>query len=880
MAVAHLLGVPFLRELEGRATDWLFLHGRPAPPAASDRIVHCDIDDGALESVGRWPWPRSLLAEAIEELDRLGARVIVLDLILSDPQAPEYLPDGSRVDHDAILAETLGRIKARTILAAQVDTESVRLGELWRGPEGRRKWDEIRRLLRSDITLDGDEIARGAHLSGDRAERVHGRLLGIKALVAREAAEDLRREGRPCTEEEMRRSLLPPEKNARLRDFPALGVIRGVVRLEEALAAVEDKLPRAREGQAYVPAGGVLPPLPAFARAATAVGVVNSLQDSDGQLRRVLVRWEADGRVLPQLGVAAAAAFLDAPPADLAAMPLDLGRMRLDSEEMLLSWPRIDPLRPVHVHPHLSLGRVIGLRRQEARLVEQGKEREALTRELVATYLGDQFGKADLDDPARRKEIEAELVSESAIHLAPEGDEKTGEERAWRRWLRLKAETEGASGDLARARAQLDGAIRGRLVFIGWNATGSLSDFYPTVVEERTPGVVAHGIVANSVLTGYVVRPLGLWTTALFTLVLGAAAAFLASRTGPRLSFLLALLLSLFVFATAVALFAASFAPPLTTPLVGIFVSWAGVVTMRAVHELREKAQLRKQFGARISPKLFKFLIEHPDQVSLEGEEKEVTCFFSDLAGFTSISEKLDSRQTVALLNRYMAAMNDELTRREAYVNKFLGDGIMAVWGAFASEPRQVELACRAALACVNRLGLLTKELEAQGLPHLSMRVGIATGVGTVGDCGAPPELRDYTVIGDIANLAARLESANKQFGTRILIDGRTKDLLPDGLLTRPLGHVAVVGQQQATDLHELVAAKGEETAEQCDLIARTTRAIERFRAGDLEGAAGEWRGIVAAHGPSHAAELYLGEIEARLAESGPAEPVLRLAKK
>jgi adenylate cyclase len=301
---------------------------------------------------------------------------------------------------------------------------------------------------------------------------------------------------------------------------------------------------------------------------------------------------------------------------------------------------------------------------------------------------------------------------------------------------------------------------------------------------------------------------------------------------------------------------------------------------MRAVHVLREKAQLRKQFGSRISPQLFRYLIDNPDRVSLEGEEKEVTCFFSDLAGFTSLSESLDSRQTVALLNRYMRAMNDELMRREAYVNKFLGDGIMAVWGAFASDPKQVELACRAALACVNRLEQLTKELEAQGLPRLAMRVGIATGVGTVGDCGAPPDLRDYTVIGDTANLAARLESANKQFGTKILIDGRTKELLPADLLTRPLGHVAVVGQQQATDLHELVAVKGEETPPQRDLIQRTTHAIERFRAGDFEGAKGAWRGIVAAHGPSPAADLYLEEIEARVGEPAPVEPVLRLAKK
>jgi class 3 adenylate cyclase len=870
-----------LRESEGRAIDWLFVHGRPAAPRASNRIVHCDIDDNSLESVGRWPWPRKVLAEALEELDRLGAQVIVLDILLTDPQPPEYLADGTLVDHDAILAETLGKIPARTILAATVDTESARLGSLWQGEEGRRKWNEVRGLLRRDITLDDEAIARLAQLDGPRAARVQGRLLAIKALVAREAAEDLRRQGSPCTEAALRALLLPPEEDARLKEFPALSVIRAAVRDAESLDAMEAKLPRARAGHLYTGAGTVVPPLPAFARAAAAVGVVNSLQDSDGQLRRLLVRWESGGAVFPQLGIAAAAAFEKTPREGLAGSPMRVGQLLLEGEEMLLSWPRIDPSRTdFGLHPHVSLGRVIGLRRAQGQLAQQEKERDDVARDLVASFLKDQFQPGDFDDPERRLEIEAELLSEAEFRLNEEGAEEGSEEIAWRRWLRLREEAFTADVELGRAREQLEGVIRGRLVLIGWNATGNFGDFFPTAVNERTPGVVAHAILANSALTGYVVRPLGVWAGTLFTFVLGAAAAFLASATGPRLSFLLALLLALLAFAAAVGVFAAGYAPPLTTPLSVIFVSWAGVVTMRAVHVLREKAQLRRQFGSRISPQLFKYLIDHPDQVSLEGEEKEVTCFFSDLAGFTSISEKLDSRQTVALLNRYMAAMNDELTRREAYVNKFLGDGIMAVWGAFASEPRQVELACRAALACVNRLEQMTKELEARGLPHLSMRVGIATGVGTVGDCGAPPDLRDYTVIGDTANLAARLESANKQFGTRILINGRTKDLLPDGLLTRPLGHVAVVGQQQATDLHELLAVKGEETPEQRDLIERTERAIGSFRAGDLEGAAGAWRGIAAAHGPSPAADLYLAEIEARLAERQPFEPVLRLAKK
>ncbi|MCK6460343.1 MAG: CHASE2 domain-containing protein, partial [Planctomycetes bacterium] len=545
--------MPFLVELEGRATDWLFLHGRPAPPAASDRIVHCDIDDSSIETVGRWPWPRSVLAEAIEELDALGAKVILLDLILTDPQEPEYLADGTLVDHDAILAETLGRVPARTVLAASVDTDAMRLGSLWQGAEGRRKWDEIRALLRRDITLDDEEIAREARLDGTRAARVQGRLLAIKALVAREAAEELRHEGRPCTEEEMRARLLPPEKDARLREFPSLAVIRAAVRNAQALDAMERKLPRAQADRHYLGAGMIVPPLPAFARAAAAVGVANSRQDSDGLLRRLLVRWEADGAVFPQLGLAAAAVYLDTPRDALAATPLAIGDLRIGGDEMLLSWPGIDPSRvDFGLHPHVSLGRVIDLRRTTGRLAAQEAEIDDLARGLVAAFLADRFAPEDCGDPERRREIEAELLSEVEFRLPEEGAEEREEVeedreklRRLRRWLRLREEAAAARAEVAKARVQLEGVIRGRLVLVGWNATGNFGDFFPTAAHERTPGVVAHAIVANSALTGYVVRPLGAWASAALTLALGAAAAFLAAATGPRLSFLLALLLSL-----------------------------------------------------------------------------------------------------------------------------------------------------------------------------------------------------------------------------------------------------------------------------------------------------------------------------------------------
>jgi adenylate cyclase len=224
-----------------------------------------------------------------------------------------------------------------------------------------------------------------------------------------------------------------------------------------------------------------------------------------------------------------------------------------------------------------------------------------------------------------------------------------------------------------------------------------------------------------------------------------------------------------------------------------------------------------------------------------------------------------------------MYAMNEVLTKHAAYVNKFLGDGIMTVWGAFERDTPHAQNACRAALECFERLAEFNRSKEVEGLPDLSMRIGIATGVVTLGDCGAPPDLQDYTVIGDTANLAARLESANKQFGTRILINGRTKELLSEDIVTRPLGRVTVVGQKRPSEIHEVMGIAGSLTAEDQERITKTQGAVAAFAEQRFDDARAAWNSLRADPRTATLAGLYLEELDA------PAENfdgVLHLTKK
>jgi adenylate cyclase len=296
---------------------------------------------------------------------------------------------------------------------------------------------------------------------------------------------------------------------------------------------------------------------------------------------------------------------------------------------------------------------------------------------------------------------------------------------------------------------------------------------------------------------------------------------------------------------------------PVSAPLIGGAAAWVGCTALVGALSQRDRQRILRQFRARVSTQLVDYLVNNEKVVSVGGEEREVTVLFTDLAGFTAVSESLDGPAVVALLNRVMGALTRNLIARGAYVNKFLGDGVMAFWSAFVPEPNQAEKACRAALACQEAIERINAE-SPEGAPQLSARVGITTGSVIVGDCGAPPDLNDYTVIGDNVNLSARLESANKQFGTGIMVNGRTRAEARDtDLKFRYLGRLVVVGQTIPVRVFELMPA-GVDPA----LIELTDRAVNAYAEGEFDESEQAWQSLVDRFGPSKLATAYRAAIK------------------
>ena len=427
---------------------------------------------------------------------------------------------------------------------------------------------------------------------------------------------------------------------------------------------------------------------------------------------------------------------------------------------------------------------------------------------------------ADRSDPAIAREYRRFELAARAIAVLPMLDQ------ADRTWQARKQ----------RLLENLRPVVAGRICFVGYTAT-AVADMVDTPVHSRLPGVVVHSNLLNTFLQGAFLRWARGWEQVLAVLCVGAAATWFACTRGPRSSFLLvAVLMVGLAGAEAFVLFRVlRYWLAIVTPLAVAFVAWAMVVMYRFLVSEREKRRFSKALAQYTSPAIARRIAEDLDRIDLSPVAGEVTCFFSDLADFTGLSEQyLDPAKTRSVLNPYLEAMSAVLHRHSALINKFMGDGIFAFFNCpvfpCASHARN---ACHAALDAQAAL----RELIARqrGTPlgpvfeRLSMRIGLASGPVYVGDFGSENKL-DYTCMGDTVNLAARLEPANKVFGTSILVSGATRAAAGDDLVFRHLGALQVKGKQRAIPVYDLIGRDGEVPSERRAYAERFEAAVALFQ--------------------------------------------------
>jgi len=262
--------------------------------------------------------------------------------------------------------------------------------------------------------------------------------------------------------------------------------------------------------------------------------------------------------------------------------------------------------------------------------------------------------------------------------------------------------------------------------------------------------------------------------------------------------------------------------------------SYLSITVFRQLTEEKEKRKIRGMFANTLSPTLVDQLIENPSLAEVGGEHRELTCMFSDLAGFTAMSERLGPQETVKLLNRYFDRMTAIVQNRcGGYLNKFLGDGIFVFFGAPVFQEDRSARGLRAAIECHQEVSQFNIDLENEtGInPNLEVRVGITTGEVMVGNYGST-ERYDYTAIGDPVNLSSRLESSCKFFGAGIICDDRTlRKGGDDSIASRPLGKIRIKGIREGVSVHEIFGYRKDVPDIKLEIIrpfSDAVRAIEK----------------------------------------------------
>jgi class 3 adenylate cyclase len=880
VALLHVLNV--FEPIEQRTIDWRFASAlRHAEPMDS-AIVHVDIDDGSLDRFGRWPWDRSLLADAIDELNAAGAKTIALDLILTEAQ---------NADADDRLAEAVSN--ARCIVPSVLHGADE-LGDVWREPGGQRELVALFDLLGSNIQIDAAIAADAARLTGPRRARFMTRTMLFRqaaAWRALRAADDER-----FATFETFEAAMTPQRTERSGDYPERTMLKLVWAQDRAWR--ESPMISASD---VAPTGGFQDraPLPEFARAAAGAGFVdlNQSRSGDGAVRLVRIQRDAPGTVAIPFALAAVLLQNDLTIDDFivddGALGLGPVRLPLDDGRLWINWPTsaTEPkweglLRQSESDPptqgHISIGEVIALahaRRTQQRNHDHLHDVARLVLAYANIPLDDNAAIDAMSLASAADEVDFTLDGMTAQEIELLQQEETDEAvldhiHNCLQFEEIARAIEEGRDKITKAEAELNDRVEGRLVFLGWTASGASADFVPTAIGGRTPGVVVHAALAHTALTGRGVHILHPILGVAIILLLGVSMSVIGALRNPIASTVLALLVLSAYGALALLVFdQVRWMAPVAGPAIAGGGAWIAALAVQAAITQRQRAMITRQFKARVSSQLVDHLAGDPDALSVDGRQREITILFADLAGFTTIAEALGSAKTVALLNRCMRAITDELIERDAYVNKFLGDGVMAFWSAFNEDPDQADKACRAAEACRKRIAEIGAETERDHDTTLSLRIGVATGMVTVGDCGAPPALHDYTVIGDAVNLAARLESANKQFGSSIVIDGAThNNLRADDLRLRPLGSIVVVGQSTPVDIYELADAGAPDEA-----IELMAGAVKRLKAGAIDEALAAFDAIENRFGPSEIIRLYL---EAIATAGDEFDGVLRLGRK
>lgn len=892
------------------------------PP--TDKLVHLDIGDAALESIKRWPWPRSYIAFVLDELGRAGAKSIALDIILSEKQDPEIKelpgPTYIRTDHDIVLGSSIR--KHGNVLVPIAFEDSAEYSDKFKTarmllfnnleinpePEDKGQPSQMDILMaREGYETDSDGLDRDVFIQA-RREAMY---LRIDAALS---------ENRDLSIADLRKILLPNLAD-NVNDDKVDLLHQQYDRAQSAHALrqlVRETPEKSPTGPKFVSITKSLPPVNAIASQTQTTGYVYYEPDPDGAVRSLPLWVDHNGYLYPQMGLALACDYLDVDLKDVrieknrVIVPTDDGDIvlptwhrfyesRNEAFDMTFSLPWFGPTGKkwdkMYSHKgdrdndqHVPITSVWKVKQTLDRIRINNEQADDAIKFAFAYFEPNRLedyenNPRDLDSPLARQHLIRNLLAiqtdeekKAGKPLDETGDfftqtviaykdmQKNGEDigdegqRMIAAWDALKAIYElnpDLADQLHSARTFLKKRFDDKAVLIGWVATGAIADFVPTPLHSSCPGVIVHGVVFNSVLTGETLTMTGPNVTTAVTLLVGLLTVALLVGLSPERASVAAIALIIgYFFVNGIILFDyRNIVLNAAGPLTAAAAVWGGCTLFRFVVERAERARIQRRFQSYVDPALVNYVIEHPEHARLDGEMRDLTVVFTDLQGFTTLSEKLREK-TVGILNEYMELMVPIIREHDGYVNKFLGDGMMFFYGAPQANSYHAREAVLTCLKMQEAMVPFNKTLSERGLPNVHKRIGIASGPMVVGDAG-PASASDYTVLGDTVNLSARLESANKYTGTWIMINQGTADLIGDMFLLRPVGRLQVVGKSEGIMTYVPLCKTEDATDEDRKLVQMSSLMFDAYCQRDFEQCIEASKALEDHFGESKLARLY-----------------------
>ncbi|MCG8336117.1 MAG: adenylate/guanylate cyclase domain-containing protein [Proteobacteria bacterium] len=378
--------------------------------------------------------------------------------------------------------------------------------------------------------------------------------------------------------------------------------------------------------------------------------------------------------------------------------------------------------------------------------------------------------------------------------------------------------------------------LKDKIVILGATEVG-VFDLRNTPVSAAYPGVEVHATIVENMISGdYFYRSdFVYFLTALLILVFG----FVMGIILPKLSAAPGLIFSLTVLGGYIGVNSwflvneKAWTSYVYIVLV-IVLNWFSIVIFKFFGEEKDKRFIKGAFQQYLSPKVIDQLVDDPSMLTLGGEKKDITAFFSDVQGFSTISESLTPEELVELLNEYLTAMTDIVMKYDGTVDKFEGDAVIAFFGAPIAYPDHATRACLASLEMQEKLVHMREKWREEGKHELYVRIGLNTGSCVVGNMGSAYRM-DYTMMGDSVNLAARLEGVNKEYKTFCMISEFTYEEVKNTIETRELDMIRVVGKNEPVKIYEVLGRKGEVDEEKLKAIKYYSKGLELYRKQDWD---------------------------------------------